>query len=294
MIHSETTTYGKRTTRILGSLQPPTILQLEAFFGHRWVRASRPRGLLISRREWIPRYENSLEPLQARNLIRAVVVNSAKVDRNLRELFDNKQSPLLRTVGYGIPTVEASWSSPSRITLFSEDVVAHRTFHVYSLTIPSEFLEASGRRSVRVSLAYNPSTRLSRRDYISTAMWLEVYRGLTSEQIFEYRSAYRGDGETPVVPRVNKLDFKPGGQTIRMSTVQTRAWESNQGTKLNYSPVANAEATLQIFVGCQLRFPSPLGEDKQAYALVVTLEHENQQIDLYQLVRNRVRPRIRV
>ncbi len=228
------------------------------------------------------------------NLIRAVVANSAKVDRNLRGLFDNKQSQILKTVGYGIPTVEASWSSPSRVTLFSEDVVAHRTFHVYSLTIPSEFLEASGRRSVRVSLAYNPSTRLSRRDYISTAMWLEVYRGLTSEQIFEYRSAYRGDGESPVVPKVNKLDFKPGGQTLRMSTVQTRAWESNQGTKLNYSPVANGEATLQIFVGCQSRFPSPLGEDKQTYALVVTLEHENQQIDLYQSVRNRVRPRIRV
>ena len=228
------------------------------------------------------------------NLIRAVVANSAKIDRNLRDLFNNKQSRLLKTVGYGIPTDTASSSSASRVTLFSEDEVAHRTFHVYSLTIPSEFIDSPGRRSVRVSLAYNPPTRLSRRDYISTAMWLEVYRGLTPEHIFKYRSAYIGDGKPPVVPNVNKLDFKPGGQTLRMSTVQTRSWESNQGTKLNYSPVANGEATLQIFVGCQLRFPSPLDEDKQTYALVVTLEHDNQQIDLYQLVRNRVRTRIRV
>ena len=235
-----------------------------------------------------------LGSIPSANLIRAVVANSAKVDRHMRNLFNNQQSQLLKIVGYGIPSVEASWSSPSRVTLFSEDVVAHRTFHVYSLNIPSEFLNARGRRSVRVSLAYNPSTRLSRRDYISTAMWLEVYRGLTSEQIIEYRSASGGDGEPPVVPNIHKLDFKPGGQTLKMSTLQTRSWESNQGTKLNYSPVANGEATLHIFVGCQPRFPSPLAEDKQAYALVVTLEHENQNIDLYQQVRNRVRPRIRV
>ena len=176
------------------------------------------------------------------NLIRAMVANSAKVDRNLRAIFDDQLSPLLKTVGYGIPTLEALWSSPSRVTLFAEDEVALRTFHVYSLIIPSEFLDTAGRRSVRVSLAYNPPTRLSRRDYISTAMWLEVYRGLTSEQIIEYRSAYQGDGEPPTAPKANKLDFRPGGQTLRMSTLQTRSWESNQGTKLNYSPGPGIEA----------------------------------------------------
>jgi len=237
---------------------------------------------------------DQLQAPASANLIRALVVNSARLDNHVKDWIGETQETILRTVGYGQPHMEACWSTSNRATLIAEDFVPYKTFHVYSLKVPDAFLESKGNRSITVTLAYDPPTRLSRKDYIANAMWLEVYRGLTTEQVFEYRSKYDGDGEPPKVPDANKLDFKPGGLTVKMSTVQSRSWHSDRGTKLSYRPSQDSDATFHIFVGCQPQFPNPLGEDQQHYALVVTLEHEDQQIKLYQEIRSRVRTRARV
>ena len=175
----------------------------------------------------------------------------------------------------------------------SEDSVPLRSFHVYALVVPEDFLNEKGQRSISVSLAFDPPTRLSRQAYISTSMWLEIFGGLTTEQIFEYRAKYDGD-DLPTPPEKSKLKFQPGVQTVSASTVQKRSWSSNQGTLFLNRPDPNGDATLHIFVGCRQRFPSPLGEDSQRYAIVVTLEHESQNIDVYQDVRSRIRPRVRI
>lgn len=230
------------------------------------------------------------EPSQ--NLVRALLVNSASPSNNVKK-YVNKND-LLNTVGYGQPNSEYCWSTPNRVSVVAEDIVQYKTFHVYSLVVPEVFLQEPGRRSISLSLAYDPPTRLSRRDYISTAMWLEVFGGLTTEQVIEYRSTYNGDGEPPRAPDRNKLNFRPPGQTIRMSTVQKRSWSSNQGTIFLNRPDPSGDASMHIFVGCQERFTNPLGEDSQRYAIVVTLEHTSQSIDVYQEVRARVRTRARI
>jgi Subtilase family len=247
---------------------------------------------IAARMEAALRNQFGVAPSQ--NLVRALLINSARIDGNIKEWLGEQQDDLLRTVGYGQPNVEFCWSVPNRVTLVTEEVVSYKSFHVYSLIVPENFLQEKGKRSITVSLAYDPPTRLSRRDYIATAMWLEIFGGLTTEQVFEYRTKYEGDGEPPTAPDKNKLDFKPGGQTLRMSTVQSRAWHSNQGTKFLNRQLPDGDATLHIFVGCQPRFQNPLGEDRQRYALVITLEHENQQIDVYQEVRARIRTRARI
>ena len=234
---------------------------------------------------------DQLGSVPSQNLIRALLVSSAHPHANVRDYVGDRQADLLNAVGYGQPDIQFCWSTPNRVSLVAEDTVDYRAFHVYSLVVPESFLEERGRRSISVSLAYDPPTRLSRRDYIATAMWLEVFGGLTTEQIFEFRSKYAGDGEPPTVPDKNKLDFKPGGQTIRMSTVQKRTWQSNRGTKFLNRQTDDGVATLHIFVGCQPRFQNPTGEDKQRYALVVTLQHSSQSINVYQQMQTRIRPR---
>ena len=245
---------------------------------------------IAARMESALRNEFQAEPSQ--NLVRALLVSSARTQVGIQNYVDG--GDLLNTVGYGVPNVEFCWSTPNRVILIAEDVVGYRSFHVYSLVIPETFLQEPGKRAISVALAYDPPTRLSRRDYISTAMWLEVYGGLTTEQVVEYRSRYDGDGEPPRVPDRNRLNFSPAGQTIRMSTVQKRAWNSNRGTVFLNRTDPSGDSSLHIFVGCQPRFPNPLGEDSQRYALVVTLEHDSQNVDVYQEVRSRVRTRARI
>ena len=230
----------------------------------------------------------------SQNLVRALLVNSARTDGNIKEWLGEQPDDLLRTVGYGQPSVEFCWSIPNRVSLVTEEMVSYKSFHIYSLIVPDNFLQENGKRSITVSLAFDPPTRLSRRDYIATAMWLEIFGGLTTEQVFEYRNKYEGDGEPLTVPNKNKLNFKPGGQTIRMSTVQSRAWHSNQERMFLNRQLPDGDATLHILVRCQPRLQNPLGEDRQRYALVITLEHENQQVNVYQEVRARIRTRARI
>ena len=235
---------------------------------------------------------NQFHAAPSQNLVRALLVSSARQHDNVREYLDKAE--LLNTIGYGEPTVEYCWSTPNRISLIAEDTVQYRNFHVYSLVLPEDFLHKPGRRSISVALAYDPPTRLSRRDYLATWMWLEVFGGLTTPQVLEYRSKYEGDETPPKVPDRNKLRFSPAGQTIRMSTVQKRMWSSNQGTVFLNRPDPNGDASLHIFVGCQQRFTNPLGEDAQRYALVVTLEHDSPEVDVYQQVSTRVSARARI
>ena len=192
----------------------------------------------------------------SQNLVRALLVSSARPHHNITDYVAEDDIPY--TVGYGEPNVEYCWSTPNRVVLVAEDRVEFRSFHVYSLVLPEEFLQERGRRSISVALAYDPPTRLSRSDYISNAMWLEVFRGLTTEHVIEYRSTYQGNGKAPTVPNRNRVDFDPPGRSIRTSTVQKRTWSSNQGTVFDNTRDANGDASLQIFVGCQPRFINPL------------------------------------
>lgn len=236
--------------------------------------------------------KNDLGAMPSQNLVRALLVSSAHPHDNAKVLLDN--ADLINTVGYGQPDVEYCWSTPNRVSLVAEDTVGYRTFHVYSLVVPDDFVHEPGRRSISVTLAYDPPTRLSRRDYIAAAMWLDIFGGLTTQQVVEFRSKYEGDEEPPTVPQRNRLNFRPSGRTIRMSTVQKRTWSSNQGTMFLNRTDSSGDSTLHIFVGCQQRFTNPTGENAQRYALVVTLEHDSQNIDVYQQVRARVRTRARV
>ena len=247
---------------------------------------------VAARMESALRIQLDEEPSQ--NLIRALLANSASVGDKVKGNFGGRQGDLLKVVGYGRPSIDHCWSSRNRVVLLAEDLVRHREFHVFSLVVPEEFLEQKGKRSISVSLAYDPPTRLSRQDYIATSMWLEVFGGLTTEQVIEYMSKYEGDQEPPSPPEKNRLGFEPRGQTIRMSTLQKRTWRSNQGTMFLNRQDPNGDATLHIFVGCRPRFPNPYGEDTQKYALVISLEHESQNVDVYQEIRTRVRTRDRV
>ena len=174
---------------------------------------------------------NDFQTAPSQNLVRALLVSSARPHDNVNSYVG--KGNVLNTVGYGEPNVEYCWSTPNRVSLVAEDIVEYRTFHVYSLVVPEDFIQEPGRRSISVALAYDPPTRLSRLDYIATSMWLEVFGGLTTEQVVEYRSKYAGDGKPPKAPARNKLNFSPAGQTIRMSTVQKRSWSSNSRYRLS-------------------------------------------------------------
>ena len=228
----------------------------------------------------------------SQNLVRALLVNSAQQSSDITSYFSETED-MMSTAGYGQPNVEFCWSLRNRVSLISEDEIPVGEFHVYSLILPELFLNEEGKRSISVSLAYDPPTRLSRRDYIANSMRLDFFGGLTTEQVINYRAHFAGSADPPIVPDRNRLNssFTPSARAFGMSTVQKRIWRSNQGTLFLNRRDHDGNATLQIVVRCRQMFRNPLAEDAQRYALVVTLAHDSQSIDLYQEVRANIRTR---
>ena len=126
-------------------------------------------------------------------------------------------------------------------------------------------------------------------------MFFEVYRGLTSEQVENFRRAKEKgeDVDLPSVPSIAKTNFTPGYQVLQTSTVQLRTWQKGPrgGKDLFKVPDNMDEPNLTILVTAKEQFPHPEGLDTQPYALVVTFSFDGEEIDLYNLIRQRVRIR---
>jgi hypothetical protein len=250
-----------------------------------------------------------LERPPSANLIRAMTVNSASLPENIVDWLQDatdaeeyrqtprKQEYLLRMVGYGVPTSDICWSSRNRVTLFAEDELSLNSFHLYTIRIPPEFLRGRFNKRIAISLAYDPVVRLSRKDYTAARMWFEVYRGLTPQQLEMFRRAKEQgeDIDLPSVPNSYKANFQPGYQVVQNSTVQLRTWRKSArgGEDLFRVPDGWNDPVLNILVAGKEQFPHPDGSNTQRYAIVVTFETESNEVELYNLVRERIRLRTR-
>ena len=80
--------------------------------------------------------------------------------------------------------------------------------------------------------------------------------------------------------------------------MQLWTWEKGYrgGADLFKVPDEMNESNLTILVAGKEQFPHPEGSDSQPYALVVTFSFDGKEIDLYNLVcqRLRIRERVRV
>ncbi|MFC5531013.1 S8 family peptidase [Cohnella yongneupensis] len=244
------------------------------------------------------------------NLIRAMVVNSATVPTEIEDWIKQANDPedhrtqprtseyVLRTMGYGRPSLSHIWSQNNKVTLYAEEVLTLNSFHLYNIIVPPNFLNGRFEKSISISLAYDPPVRLSRKTYTSNRLWFEVYKGLSVAQLEQFRRTRQiGDeDELPTVPKANRTKFLPGYQSLQNSTVQLRTWKKGRtgGADLFKIPVGGNEPTITILVAGKEQFPHPDGQDSQKYALVITFEAQSPEIDLYTQIQQRIRTRTRV
>jgi hypothetical protein len=234
------------------------------------------------------------------NLVRCLTIHSARHPDSLVAWMGNghtesiAEERLLRVAGFGLPNPErAAFSLDQRVTLIAEDRVQEDHFHLYELELPPDFVARAGVRTLRVSLAYDPPTRGTRKEYLGRTMWFEVYRGLTSTQIFEAMGRAQGTGSQPQLPAANQVKSRPPCASLEWSTVQSAVFEGNQVRTFDYRAQQEGPAILHILVGCTARFVSDV-DVLQHYALAVSLEHSDANIRLHQVVRQRVEQRIRI
>jgi subtilisin family serine protease len=118
-------------------------------------------------------------PDASANLVRALLAGSASVpEPATRRLLALGATSTRAISGYGLIDAEmAAYSDDSRVVLYAEDELAIDHFAVYQIPIPQPFQTERGRRTIRISLAFDPPVRHSRLDYNGVGMSFRLIRG---------------------------------------------------------------------------------------------------------------------
>lgn len=236
-------------------------------------------------------------------------MNSAKATLEMVEWTEKSVDPLysgngnpkqerrLRLIGFGKADDSILYSHERQVTLFAEDELDLRLFHLYKIPVPKEFLSVRTEKKIAISLAYNPITRLSRKDYLACNLWFEVFRKIDEETLLQYKAKKESGEDTEDdlenLPDENKTAFYPGYKEISKSTLQQRVWA--KGTRGGSDLLWNEhEPYVYVLVTGKERFKYAEQELPQPYALVITFTYSGQEdIKLYDKLQNNVRIRDR-
>jgi hypothetical protein len=233
------------------------------------------------------------------NLIRALIVHSAEIEKSSRKwLADGKtasegEARILRSMGYGKPNADkACFSSDNRVVLTTEDDVAEGNYHIYELELPRRFISTAGTRQVRITLAFNPPIRGTRKAYLGRTMQFQVYKGVSESIIREAMRKHDSEQEElPTSLEPFSVDAKPSVMTLSWSTVQSAVFSSPQERSFTQAKGNTISNKWYFVIKCKKRFLASDNE-RQDYALVVSLEHSDATIKLYQEVKQQVQQRV--
>ncbi len=254
------------------------------------------------------RIENCLEKQLGErpsvNLIKAMLGNSAEISNDMKEWVEQsrdinytgtvnmKQDRCLRLLGYGKLTENLMHSTEKNVTLFAEDALDLRSFHLYKIPVPKEFLTIRSNKSIKISLAYNPMTKLSRKDYLANNLWFEVFRKIDEATLIKYRTKKQLGEDTEddfkSLPNCYKADFTPGYETLLRSTLQQRIWTKGSGGGRDLLMDNNNEPYIYILVTGKERFRYLEQDKPQDYALCITFSYDaKENIGLYNKINSR-------
>lgn len=249
--------------------------------------------------------ENQIGEKPSANLVRAFLANSAKCTGELIEwaekshdkcytgLINPKVDRRMRMLGYGKVDDSLLNSNTHQVTLFAEDKLELRSFHLYKIPVPSDFINLRGEKSIVISLAYNPITRLSRKDYLTNNLWFEVFRKIDEDTLLQYKAKKElgEDDEEDIdnMPNDMKADFNPGYRDLTKSTIQQRSWK--KGARGGRDLVWNEEEPyIFVMVTGKERYRYAEQAQPQDYSLVITFSYQGEQdIQLYNKLQSKVR-----
>lgn len=221
-------------------------------------------------------------PEASANLLRALLIGAAAVppeaDLKLQELGETAARSVC---GHGqVDTARAAYSDDHRVVLYAEDELALDHFAVYQVPVPDLFQDG-GRRTIRVTLAFDPPVRHTRADYIGTSMSFRLVRGCAPELIFDhYRRRTQAEGYRPDLENRYQCQLEPGPQARERGSVQSASVTFTRDTP------AYGDA-YYLVVRCEGGWAASF-EARQRFAVVVEMTHQPE-VQLYSRLRAQVR-----
>ncbi|MBD2151078.1 S8 family peptidase [Pseudanabaena sp. FACHB-1277] len=238
-------------------------------------------------------------PNASSNLIRALIVNSATLPKEIPSAFqgDTHKNNRNKIYGYGRPNLaRALYSVENYVVLLVDNAkIPVGNFQMYEIPpLPKSFLETKGDRTLTVTLAFDPPTRPTRGDsYLGITMEFHLFRNIDDPQkitnafvnakktesendfteisIEDLKKQYPGSGIT--------VDLSPGVNLRKKGTVQSGK------VKIKDRALYIIENPLYLVVACNRKWVKEGEYDSQRYAIVVSVEHSDHNVDLYNELR---------
>lgn len=221
-------------------------------------------------------------PNASANLVRALLVGSATIPEPAKNrLAVLGEEAISNICGHGKPNLEkAAFSDDDRVVLYAEDSLQIDHFAIYRIPIPEPFKLGNTRRTIKVTLAYDPPIRHTRSDYTGTKMSFRLLRGCPENFIVEhFRKRTKKEGKAPELKGKFNCNLEPGPNTREKGTVQT-ATVTFQRDLEKYGDV------FHLVVRCEQGWFGDVGN--QVFSVVVEMAQEAE-LRLYERLRARVR-----
>lgn len=248
-------------------------------------------------------------PQASSNLIRALIVNSAVLPKEIPPEFQCKgkksQSKQIKKqlaiYGYGQPDLQRAMYSAENYVVLSEDNILIKVgyFHIYEIPqLPPDFIKVKGTRILSISLAFDPPTRPTRGDsYLGVTMEFDLYKGIDRQILINaYEAASKISSPDESTENTKKkltnkygtgivVKLSPGSTVRKKGTVQRGQVEiTPRATKYNDGPMT-------LIVSCNRKWANPDEIEMQRYALVASISHSNFQVDLYNRMKLQINQR---
>ncbi len=181
-------------------------------------------------------------------------------------------SPWLWNAGY----IKGAYSTEQRTLVVADDTLDDGYFHVYELDLPDEFRRLKSKRWIRITLAYDPPVKGSRKEYFRRQLFFRLLRASSLSQIRD--AASRGLD-------LKQVDISPGHDVVKGSTVQSSAFDGTRPSTFGESETGDSPLPWHVVVRSEPRLETDQLEPLRAKTpLVVSLEHTETAIRIYNKV----------
>ena len=246
-------------------------------------------------------------PNATSNMIRALLANSALIPTEIPPTLQGDKAEQVknqtRIYGYGQPNLQRSlFSAENYVVLQIDDEIPVGHFRLYEIpALPTEFFDTPGKRTLSVTLAFDPPTRPTRGDsYLGLTMEFNVFKNLDPTVISKAFMKASSKTQTEESTKLTLKDLEkeygsgirvklsPGNQLRSKGTLQ-------KGQILIKSKRGhNTGIPLYIVVSCARKWAKEDEVDLQRFSLVVSINHSDPEVDLYNRLQAQVSTQIRI
>ncbi|CAM5774410.1 hypothetical protein MAMO4S_04481 [Mesorhizobium amorphae] len=222
-------------------------------------------------------------PDRSANFIRSLMGLSTDHPEGLFDRVASKNGrEHYRHAGYGVAELEfALASDDGRVVMAIEDSLHVNRFAVYEIPIPADFQTVKGTRHIKISLAFDPPVRNSRKEYLGIGMNYRLVRGKSAQEVFD---RFRSWSKQEKDEAGGALTFDGQSWLCKMTPLSTmqEAGTLQVGTFVAKRDISEYGDRYYLVVRCEGKWAANLVE-QQTFAVAVELWHEAQ-LDLYQQV----------